>query len=122
MSDLFTTRNEVTQDDCITYVRNLVKRSVNLVPWQGYHSYNLLLGAGCIFQFRSKVSALHLSMRALAKEFNRHIAPAITCEDLMPNSSASIWIMEALPSVGYLFTFSSTTVAKQDTTLIDMAR
>lgn len=122
MSDLFETQNEVTQDDCLKYAQILVKGSVSPVPWQGYHSYTLLSALGVIVQFRSKASPLDISMTTLAKAIHRHVAPSTTYHGLMPSSSVSIWVMEALPGVGYLFTYSSTTVAKQDTTVIDFAR
>lgn len=42
-------------------------------------------------------------MTALAKAVHRHVAPATTYQGLMPNSSVSIWIMEALPGTGRLY-------------------
>ena len=122
MSDLFETQNEVTPDDCITYAQDLVKSPVKPVPWQGFHSYRLLSESGVVIQFRSKVSPLDISMATLAKAIHRHIAPATTYQGLMPNTSVSIWIMEALPGIGYLFTYGSVTVAKQDATIIDLAK
>lgn len=122
MSDLFETQNEVTMDDCVKYAQNLVNSSVSPVSWQGYHSYTLLSESGSIVQFRSKASPLDISMTTLAKEIHPQLAPTTTYQGLMPNSSVSIWVMEALPGVGYLYTSSSITVAKQDTTVIDMAR
>lgn len=122
MSDLFETQNEVTQDDCVMYAQNLVKSCMKAVPWQGFHSYTLVSVSGLIVQFRSKASPLDISMTTLAKAIHRHVAPATTYHGLMPNTSVSIWVMEALPGVGYLFTFSSTTVAKQDALTIDLAK
>lgn len=122
MSDLFETQHEVTQDDCLKYAQNLMKSSVHPVPWQGYHSYTLLSESGFILQFRSKESPLDISMTTLAKKIHGPIAPATMFLGLMPKSSVGIWIMEALPGVGYLFTYSDTTAAKQHTTVIDLAR
>lgn len=122
MSDLFETQNEVTQDDCVAYAGSLVGTSVKPVPWQGFHSYTLVSETGLIVQFRSNSSPLDISMTALAKAVHRHVAPATSYYGLMPDSSMSIWIMEALPGTGYLFTFSSITVAKLDTIVIDMAK
>lgn len=104
------------------YAQNLVKSCMKPVPWQGFHSYTLVSVSGLIVQFRSKASPLDISMTALAKAIHRHVAPATTYHGLMPNTSVSIWVMEALPGVGYLFTFSSTTVAKQDALMIDLAK
>jgi len=122
MSDLFDTQHEVTEDDCIAYAQNLVGTSVKPVPWQGFHSYTLMSESGIIVQFRSKLSPLDISMTALAKAVHRHVAPATTYQGLMPKSSVSIWMMEALPGTGYLFTFGRITVAKLDTTVIDLAK
>ncbi len=122
MSDLFKTQNEVTQDDCVAYAQNLVGTSMEPVPWQGFHSYTLVSDSGLIVQFRSKSSPLDISMTALAKAVHRHVAPATTYQGLMPNSSVSIWMMEALPGTGYLFTFSRITVGKLDTTITDLAK
>jgi hypothetical protein len=122
MSDLFETQHEVTEGDCIAYAQNLVGTSVKPVPWQGFHSYTLMSESGLIVQFRSKSSPLDISMTALAKAIHRHVAPATTYQGLMPNSSVSIWMMEALPGNGYLFTFSKITVAKLDTTVVDLAK
>lgn len=122
MSDLFETQNEVTQDDCVAYAQNLAKTSVKPMPWQGFHSYTLVSKSGLIVQFRSRASPLDISMVTLAKAVHRHIAPATTYQGLMPNSSVSIWVMEALPGTGYLFARSRITVAKQDATIIDLAK
>lgn len=122
MSDLFETQNEVTQGECVAYAQDLVGTSVRPVPWQGFHSYTLVSESGLIVQFRSKSSPLDISMTALAKAVHRHIAPATTYQGLMPNSSVSIWMMETLPGIGYLFIFNSITMAKLDTTVIDLAR
>ena len=122
MSDLFQTQKEVTQGDCIAYAQTLMGTSVKPVLWQGFHSYTLLSESGCIIQFRSKDSPLDISMTTLAKEVHRHVAPATAYQGLMPNSSVSIWIMEALPGTGYLFTYSSLTVAKMDQIVIDLAK
>lgn len=122
MSDLFETQNEVTQGECVAYAQDLVGTSVRPVPWQGFHSYTLVSESGLIVQFRSKSSPLDISMTALAKAVHRHVAPATTYQGLMPNSSVSIWMMETLPGIGYLFIFNSITMAKLDTTVIDLAR
>lgn len=61
-------------------------------------------------------------MTALAKAVHRHVTPATTYQGLMPKSSVSIWMMEALPGTGYLFTIGRITVAKLDTTVIDLAK
>ena len=122
MSDLFETQNEVTQNDCDTYARKLVKSSVRPVHWQGYHSYTLVSMSGLIVQFRSKASPLDIEMSTLAKAIHRHIAPDTAYYGLMPNSSVSIWVMETLLGVGYLVTYYSTTLAKQDRIMVDMAK
>jgi len=123
MADLFETQNEITQDDCGASAQNLVGTSVEPVPWQGFHSYTLVSGSGgLIVQFRSESSPLDISMTALAKAVHRQVAPATTYQGLMPNSSESIWIVEALPGTGYLFTFSKMTIAKLDTTVTDLAK
>lgn len=112
MSDLFETQNEVTRNGRLQYAQNLVRSSVNRMPWQGYHSYTFLSESGFIVQFRSEKSPLDISMTTLAKGIQRHIAPATLYQGLMPNRSVSIWIMEALPGVGQLSTVSDTTEAK----------
>ena len=61
-------------------------------------------------------------MTALGKADHRHLAPANNYLGLMPNSSVSIWTIEALPGTGYLFMFGSITTAKLDITVIDLAR
>ena len=122
MSDLFETQNEVTQNDCVAYAQDLVGTAVRPVSWQGFHSYTLVSESGLIVQFRSKSSPLDILMTALAKAVHRHVAPATTYQGLMPNSSVSIWMMEVLPGTGYLFIFNSITMAKLDTTVIDLAR
>ena len=61
-------------------------------------------------------------MVTLAKVIHYHIAPATNYQGLMPNSSVSISVMEALLGIGYLFTYSRITVAKQDTIIIDLAK
>ncbi|MCJ1377791.1 hypothetical protein MMC17_000887 [Xylographa soralifera] len=122
MSDLFETQNEVTQDDCDTYAQNLVKGSVTPVPWQGFHSYTLRSNSGLIIQFRSKASPLDSSTTKLAKQVHGHLAPTTTYHGLMPNSSVSVWVMEIIAGVGYLFTASTITTAKLDITVTDFAK
>ncbi|KIW38196.1 hypothetical protein, variant [Exophiala oligosperma] len=122
MSDLFETQNEVTQDDCDTYAQNLVKGSVTPMPWQGFHSYTLRSNSGLIIQFRSKASPLDSSTTKLAKQVHGHLAPATTYHGLMPNSSVSVWVMEFIAGVGYLFTASTITTAKLDITVTDFAK
>jgi hypothetical protein len=122
MSDLFETQNEVTQDDCDKYARNLVKGSVTPMPWQGFHSYTLQSNSGLIIQFRSNASPLDSSTTKLAKKVHGHLAPATTYHGLMPNSSVSVWVMEIIAGVGYLFTASTITTAKLDITVTDFAK
>lgn len=122
MSELFQTQNEVTPDNCITYAQTLIGTIVKPVLWQGFHSYTLLSGSGYIIQFRSKDSPLDILVTTLAKEVYKHITPAIIYKGLMPNSSVSVWIIEALPGIRYLFTYSSLTVAKIDQIVIDLAK
>jgi len=122
MSDLFDTQDEVTQDDCDAYAQNLVKSSVTPVPWQGFHSYTLQSDSGLIVQFRSDASPLNSSTAQLAKKIHRHLAPTTTYYGLMPNSSVTVWVMETLPGIGYLFTVSRITVDKQDATITDFAK
>src|ERR1700722_15367985 len=113
MSDLFETQDEVTQDDCDAYAQILVKSSVTPVPWQGFHSYTLQSDSGLIIQFRSKASPLNSSMAKLAKKIHGRLAPTTTYYGLMPNSSVTVWVVEILSGIGYLFTVSRITVAKQ---------
>ncbi|CZR52122.1 uncharacterized protein PAC_01999 [Phialocephala subalpina] len=122
MSDLFETQDEVTQDDCDAYARNLVKGSLTPVPWQGFHSYTLRSNLGLIIQFRSKASPLDSSTTKLVKQVHGHLAPATTYHGLMPNSSVSVWIMEIIAGVGYMFTASTITTAKLDITVADFAK
>jgi hypothetical protein len=122
MSDLFETQNEVTQDDCDTYAQNLVKGSVTPMPWQGFHSYTLRSNSGLIIQFRSKASPLDSSTTKLAKQVHGRLAPATTYHGLMPNSSVSVWVMEIIAGVGYMFTASTITTAKLDITVTDFAK
>ena len=122
MSDLFETQNEISQIECVTHAQNLVGSSVEPVPWQGFHSYTLLSEPGQIIQFRSEASPLDISMTTLAKTIHPSVAPATTYHGLMPNSSVSVWVMEALPGIGYLFIFSSITAAKVDTLVSDLAK
>lgn len=90
MSDLFETRNGVTQDDSDTYAQNMVKGSVTPMPWQGFHSYTLWSNSGLIIQFRSKASPFDSATTKLAKKVHGHHAPATTYHGLMPNSSVSV--------------------------------
>ncbi|KAL7919530.1 hypothetical protein ACQKWADRAFT_192465 [Trichoderma austrokoningii] len=122
MSDLFETQHEVTQDDCDAYARNLAKSSVTPVPWQGFHSYTLRSSSGLIIQFRSGASPLCSSTTKLAKQVHGHLAPATTYHGLMPDSSVSVWVMEIIAGVGYLFTESTITAAKLHVTVIDFAK
>ena len=62
------------------------------------------------------------TITTLAKKIHGRTAPDTTYEGLMPDSMVSIWIMEALPGVGFLFTWENTTAAKQDGTVRDLAR
>jgi hypothetical protein len=122
MSDLFETQHEVTQDDCDAYAQNLVKSSVTPVLWQGFHSYTLRSNSGLIIQFRSEASPLSSLTTKLAKQVHRHLAPATTYHGLMPDSSVSVWVMEIIAGVGYMFTASTITAAKLDITVIDFAK
>lgn len=61
-------------------------------------------------------------MTTLAKEVHGRVAPATAYQGLMPGSSVSIWIMEVLPGVGYLFIYSSITRTKMDHTVTDLAK
>jgi hypothetical protein len=99
-----------------------VKGSVTPVPWQGYHSYILQSNSGVIIQFRSKALPLDISTTKLAKQVHGHLAPATVYYGLMPNSSVSVWVMEIIVGVGYLFTASIITIAKLDIMVIDLAK
>ncbi len=90
MSDLFETRNGVTQDDSDTYAQNMVNGSVTPMPWQGFHSYTLWSNSGLIIQSGSKASPFDSATTKLAKKVQGHHAPATTCHGLMPNSSVSV--------------------------------
>jgi len=122
MSDLFETQNEVTQDDCDMYAQNLLKGSVIPIPWQGFHSYTVQSSSGLIIQFRSKESPFDSSTTKLAKQVHGDLAPATTYHGLMPNSSVSVWVMELIAGVGYMFTASTITIAKLDITVTDFAK
>jgi hypothetical protein len=122
MSDLFQTQDQVTQDECDAYARSLTNSSVTPVPWQGFHSYTLLSASGIIVQFRSEASPLDSLIVNIAKTIHRHLAPTTTYHGSMPNSSVTVWLMEALPGTGYLFTVSSLTLAKQDAIITDLAK
>lgn len=122
MWEFFETQKEVIQDDCLKYAQNLVKSPVNPVPWQGYHSYTLLSESSLIVRFRFKASPLDMPIITLAKQVHGNIAPATTYQRVMSKTSLKIWLIEALPAVGYLSTICYTTVGKQDTIVIDMAR
>ena len=61
-------------------------------------------------------------MTILAKTIHPYLAPATTYYGPMPNSSVSVWIMGALPRIGYLFIYSSITAAKVDTLVSDLAK
>lgn len=122
MSDLFKTQDEVTQDDCDAYAQNLVKSSVTPVPWQGFHSYTLRSNSGLIIQFRSEASPLDNSTTKLAKQVYGHLALVTTYHGLVPNSSVSVWVMEIIAGVGYMFTASTITPAKLDITVVDFAK
>lgn len=122
MSDLFTTQDELTQEACDAYAQRLTKSTVTALPWQGYHSYTLLANSGVIVQFRSKDSPLDISTVEHAKKIHGSLAPATTYHGLMDKSSVTVWLMEALPGTGYLFTVGSLTPAKQEATMTGMAR
>ena len=122
MSDLFETQDEVTQDDCDTYAQNLVKSSVTPVPWQGFHSYILRSNSGLIIQFRSEALPLDSATTKLAKQVYGHLAPATIYHGLMPNSLVSVWVIEIIVGVGYMFTASTITPAKLDVTVVDFAK
>jgi hypothetical protein len=122
MSDLFTTQDEVTQEECDAYAQKLTNSTVTVLPWQGHHSYTMLTASGIIVQFRSKASPLDISVAELAKTTHRHLAPTTTYHGFMHKSSVTVWLMELLPGTGYLFTVSSLTPAKQEATITGMAR
>ena len=119
---LFETHKDITENDCVQYAQKLTKSSVDPVPWQGYHSYTLLSRSGVIVQFRSPESPFDITMTTLAKQTHGLLAPTTTYEGTMTNSTITVWVMEALPGVGYLCTYTNTTVAKQDVIVIDLAR
>ena len=119
---LFETQKDMTENECVQYAQQLTKSSVDPVPWQGYHSYTLLAKSGVIVQFRSQASPFDVRMTTLAKETHGSLASTTTYQGTMPNSTVTIWVMEALPGVGYLFTHCNTTAAKRDVTVIDLAR
>jgi len=58
----------------------------------------------------------------LAKQVYGHLAPATTYHGLMPNSSVSVWLMEVIAGIGYLFIASTITTAKLDITVTDFAK
>ncbi|KAG8421370.1 hypothetical protein J3459_007468 [Metarhizium acridum] len=122
MSDLFEAQDEVTQNECDAYARSLAKSSVTPLPWQGFHSYTLLSASGIIVQFRSEASPLDNSTVKIAKSIHPYLTPTTTYHGSMPNSSVTVWVMDALPGIGFLFTVSSITPAKQDITITDLAK
>ncbi len=124
MSDLllFETQDEVTKEDCDIYAQNLLKSSLTPNWWQGCHSYTLLSDSKVIVQFRSQKSPLNVSMATLAKKIHPRLAPATTYHGCMPNSSVSIWEMEAMPGIGFLATLEALTTAKQELIIIDFAK
>ena len=116
------THKDITENDCVQYAQELTKSSVDPVPWQGCHSYTLLSKSGVIVQFRSQESPFDIKMTTLARQTHGRLAPTTTYEGTMTNSTITVWVMEALPGVGYLCTDTYTTVAKQDVIVIDLAR
>ena len=119
---LFEMQKDITEEDCIQYAQTLTKSMIHPVPRQGCHSYIVLSKSGVIVQFHSQASPLDIRTTTLAKDTYGHLGPTTTYEGTMPNSTVTIWIMDALPGVGYLSTYRYTTAAKQDVTVIDMAR
>ena len=119
---LFEMQKDITEDDCVQYAQTLTKSLVHPVPWQGFHSYTVLSTSGVIVQFRSQASPFDVRMTTLAKETHGPLAPTTTYQSTMPNSTVTIWVMEALPGVGYLSTYFHTTAPKRDVIVIDMAR
>jgi len=122
MSDLFETQDEVTKDDCDRYAQQLVKGPVTPMPWQGFHSYTLRSNSGLIIQFRSKASPLYSSTTKLAKKVHGDLAPTTIYQGCMPNTSVSVWVMEIMAGIGYLFTASTITKSKLDNTVVDFAK
>ena len=119
---LFETQKDITENECVQYAQQLKNSSVDPVPWQGYHSYTLLAKSGAIVHFRSQASPFDVRMTTLAKETHGCLAPTTTYQGTMPNSTVTIWVMDALPGVGYLSTYCHTTAAKRDVIVVDMAR
>ena len=119
---LFESQKDITENECVRYAQQLTNSSVDPVPWQGCHSYTLLAKSGVIVQFRSQASPFDVRMTTLAKETHGSLAPTTAYRGTMPNSTVTIWVMDDLPGVGYLSTYSKTTVAKRDVIVIDMAR
>ena len=101
MSDLFDTHKELNQAECDEYAQNLVNSPVTPVSWQGCHSYTVLSNSEQIIQFRSAESPLDVSMSALAKSIHGSFAPATAYVGQMPDSSVSVWTMEAIAGTGY---------------------
>ncbi len=119
---LFEEQHEVVQADCDLYAQKLMLGSLKPVPWQGSYSYTLSSDSGRIIQFRSQASPLDETMSKLAKEVHGHLAPATIYRGCMPNSSLTIWEMEALPGKGHPYSIESLTPAKQDATVVGLAK
>ena len=91
------------------------------MPWQGFHSYILRSNSGLIIQFRSKALPLDSLTTKLVKQVRGHLAPATIYHGLMLNS-LSVWVMEVIAGIGYLFIASIITIAKLDIIVIDFAK
>lgn len=122
MSDLFDKHTEITQEECEAYARELTNSTVTAVSWQGAHSYTLLTGSNVIVQFRSKDSPLDIKTTELAKFTHPHLAPKTTYHGLMTSSSVTVWIMEALPGRGYLYSLNKLSQDQLELTVSGMAR
>jgi hypothetical protein len=61
-------------------------------------------------------------MTKLTKQVYYYLTPATTYYGLMSDSSVSVWAIEIITGIGYIFTASTITAAKLDITVIDFAK
>ena len=122
MSYLFENHQEVSQAKCEDYAQNLVGSPVVPLSWQGYFSYTVLSKSGQIVQFRARDSPLNITLSTLAKQIHGPLAPATTYHGLLPDSTVTVWIMEALPGTGYASIYSYIDTVKLDAAVSDLAK
>jgi len=120
MSDLFETHREITELNAMHMLWSLYS-AMSHRSRARLSQLHPSICSGQIVQFRSEASPLDLPTVILAKNIHSQLAPSTNYHGMMPNSSVSIWVMQALPGIGYLSALGQITDDKQSRTVMDLA-